>query len=75
MSTHTRPRTHVLSIHYVRLFARLRERELQFLLDHHTDDGPVRLNGIELPGWVRGVRVEKAGRFSWALVLTSERGH
>ena len=69
--------------------ARKVERELQAGLDEMIAAGisvPVMPDekfaiplvgapAIRVPGWTRGVRVERAGPFSHAVVATPERGH
>lgn len=35
---------------------------------------PASVDIIPAPAWARGVRVEKAGLFQWAVVATSRRG-
>ena len=72
MSTTHRRRTTVLSVHRLRIAARIRERELQ----HHLDrrEPHIKVDGMPVPSWVRGVRVEKAGRFQWAVVGTEWEG-
>jgi hypothetical protein len=61
----------IISVHKLRFMARRKERRLQKLLDLgapvHAEEG--------LPYWARGVRVQKAGRFQWAVVATVTRGH
>lgn len=59
--------TKVLSVHRLRRTARAEERRLTncILYGYPT----------ELPYWAKGVRVEKAGLFQWAVVATSKRGH
>lgn len=66
-------RTRVISTHYVRRIARIREREVQRLLDLGATG--VRVAGVALPAWAHGVRVEKAGRFQWVVVATEAPGH
>lgn len=61
-------KTKVLSVHWFRRSARARERELQAELNGQLGTGL-----DDLP-WARGVRVEKAGPFQWAVVATSDRG-
>jgi hypothetical protein len=63
----TEPRR-IHSVHFFRRNARREERRIQWLLDA----------GIQQPGfpsWARGVRVEHAGPFQHAIVLTPNRGH
>lgn len=66
-------RTKVISVHFLRRVARERERELQDEFDARLAGAYARING--LPSWARGVRVEKAGRFQWAVVVTEHLGH
>lgn len=73
--------TKVISVHHVRRVARSRERTLQAALDFGGPDA-VRRFGVQTdlataagwPVWARGVRVEKAGLFQWAVVATEGRG-
>lgn len=66
-------RTKVLSVHFLRRVARHRERDIQAFLRHGGAFGePWR---DDLPRWTRGVRVEKAGPFQWAVVATEHAGH
>jgi len=80
-------KTKVLSTHYFRRKAREEERDIQRTLDiaygviqknpeKGVIDGIGRLleaNGI--PGWARGVRVDKHGWAQWDVVATEKRGH
>lgn len=74
-------RTQAVSVHKLRRVARKRERMLQQVLAARTHFAPAGSNDTQdtpygpLPLWARGVRVEKAGAFQWAVVLTEERGH
>lgn len=71
-------RTHIVSVHAFRRVARHQERELQRWLEFTRTAGDghleARLEARDLPAWVRGVRVEKAGRFQWAVVATEKVG-
>lgn len=70
--------TEILSVHAFRRVARERERELQGLLDLSTDGSPasdIVLRDAGVPGWARGVRVQRAGLFQHAVVATEHRGH
>ncbi len=62
--------TQIISVHPFRRVARYQERKLQTWLD--GDRGGLRPEG--LPIWANGVRVEKAGKFQWAVVATSKAG-
>jgi hypothetical protein len=64
-------RTEAVSVHKFRRTARKRERRLQGALDAGVwiDD----FNDI--PGWTQGVRVEKIGRFCFAVIATEKPGH
>lgn len=64
----TASRTHIVSVHFLRRTARERERQIQRELNYHH-------RFPDLPDWAHGVRVEKAGPFQWAVVLTETRGH
>jgi hypothetical protein len=66
-------RTRVISVHYLRVIARMREREVQHVLERHAVG--VTVAGVAIPAWAKGVRVEKAGRNQWAVVATEARGH
>jgi ADP-ribosylglycohydrolase len=70
--------TQILSVHWLRRAARAEERRLQEWLDT-LDHGEFFAAGVLVkrgyPEWMRGVRVEKAGRFSFAVVATDTRGH
>jgi hypothetical protein len=67
---------HILSVHFLRRRARSRERYLQPLLELRANTGRALPPGAgDVPVWARGVRVEKAGLFQWAVVATEERGH
>lgn len=71
----------ILSVHPFRRSARKRERELDEVLTGiyktagHPADIPVDLVHRGLPPWTRGVRVRKAGAFSWVVEATEWRGH
>lgn len=65
--------TQILSVHAFRRAARKRERELQNFLRHGQAFGESWPD--ELPQWVRGVRVRKAGMFQWAVEATEGPGH
>lgn len=74
--------TRIVSIHPFRRTARARERTLQGALNLGGPEAVHRLGmqtgytaATEWPSWGRGVRVEKAGMFQWAVVATQERGH
>jgi hypothetical protein len=67
--------TKVLSVHKLRFMARLRERRIQGILNATGYDRDWDRRKLEVPGWARGVRVEKAGRFQWAVVATTRKGH
>lgn len=60
--------------------ARAVERELQAALDRYAEgratpeDFHLTHGEYSVPDWAEGVRVEKAGRLSWAVVATPERG-
>jgi hypothetical protein len=43
--------------------------------DDHPEWPPLNLGDFSVPGWARGVRVEKAGLFQWTVVATEQRGH
>lgn len=73
MSTTNGHRTRIISAHYVRAMARLRERQVQLLLDRGAVG--VRVAGVTIPAWAHGVGVEKAGRMQWVVSLTEYRGH
>lgn len=69
----------ILYVTPFRRLARRREREIQQLLD---DRGLTQSEGAAnelldkgVPPWAKGVKVVKAGRFSWAVVATEARGH
>jgi hypothetical protein len=70
-------RTVTLSVHRLRAAARRRERAVQALLETgHTRtalDGETCRRLAQNP-WIRGARVEKAGRFQWTVVGTEGRG-
>jgi hypothetical protein len=80
-------RTKVLSVHRLRRAAREHERRLQDAFAEMEHSGirvtygeVLVLPGIpapsnRVPAWACGVRVEKAGRFSWAVVATEHAGH
>jgi hypothetical protein len=72
----SRDRTQVLSVHKLRRTARKQEREWQKLLEHYGTLPARRVDSEAngLPAWARGVRVEKAGPFQWAVVATGHRG-
>lgn len=81
-------RTKVISIHTLRRAARKKERALTEGVESMVrlgvsvqlePDGTYRLPAYgaprdPIPGWAQGFRVEKAGRFSWAVVATERRG-
>ncbi len=60
-------RTQSVSVHWFRRTARLEERRLQTCLEYGKPSG--------LPEWARGARVEKIGRFQYAVICTELRGH
>lgn len=80
-------KTQTLSVHKFRRTAQDRERELTNVLvtaEAIVKDNPepqvadairelLKSNGI--PEWARGVRVEKAGMFSYSVVATEHKGH
>jgi hypothetical protein len=80
-------KTKTLSVHKFRRTAQDRERELTQVLDTAQEivkNNPepqvasaignmLEANGI--PEWARGVRVEKAGMFSYSVVATEHKGH
>lgn len=76
-------KTKVHSIHRARYWARHMERQLQDALDVVNGaydpatygEAHELLDKQDVPGWARGARVEKAGFFQWAVVLTSHKGH
>jgi len=69
-------RTQVLSVHKFRRSARRKERQAtaEIAGSRHK---PVWTTPIlaEKPSWATGARVEKAGRFSYAVVWTEWMGH
>ncbi len=80
----------VLSVHKTRRAARRREREIQAALDGMRAGGisvPAGPDGetfrlpqvgapdVALPLWTVGVRVQKAGAFSYCVMATPTRGH
>lgn len=68
--------TEILATTPFRRRARKMERELQDWLDNGQGvKPPPSWIGYAVPSWAEGARVEKAGRFSWAVVATSTRGH
>lgn len=81
--------TRVLTVHRLRRTARRLERRLQADLNSgairpihfHTDeayriyDRGDLLATVNIPRWMCGVRVERAGFFQWTVVATSHRGH
>lgn len=73
--------TQVLSVHRLRRTARRRERGLQQILASRQRFAPASSDETidtpygNLPLWARGVRVEHAGPFQYAVVATSHRGH
>jgi len=64
-------RTQVLSVHKFRRAARAKERRIQPALEGMA----ARRISAGIPSWASGVRVEKAGLFSWAVVATERPGH
>lgn len=50
--------------------ARKMERQIQAALDEGRAP-----DLVTPPAWVQGVRVERAGLLSWAVVGTANRGH
>ena len=81
-------RTQTVSTHKFRRTAQDRERDLtkvlnsaQEIIQSNPDEPQVaaairqllQANGI--PEWARGVRVEKAGMFSYSVVATEHKGH
>jgi hypothetical protein len=71
--------TQILSVHVFRRNARKEERRLQEWLDRNRFSSDAQLatqmRDHGYPSWMHGVRVEKAGRFSFAVVATDTRGH
>jgi hypothetical protein len=64
-------KTQIVSVHYFRRQARRKEREIQAVFDMWPNsEWP-----LNAPWWARGVRVERAGPFQWAVVATEHRGH
>jgi hypothetical protein len=68
-------RTHVISVHWLRRTARARERIITEQLARRSKAVPGTFVVLGLPIWAHGVRVEKAGRFQWAVVATEAPGH
>ena len=70
------PPDEILMVTPFRRRARRVERALQAALDAGrvevllADD-----TFVIAPTWANGVRVQRAGRFQWAVVATFERGH
>lgn len=60
-------KTQILSVHKLRRNARKEERRLTNVINFKLPS--------DLPYWVKGVRVEKAGPFQHAVVATSRKGH
>ncbi len=79
----------VLSVHKTRRPARRRERAIQHALDGMRAGGisvkidpdgtyrPPQIGApdVALPAWTQGVRVQKAGPFSYCVIATPTRGH
>lgn len=65
-------RTQVLSVHTFRRTARHEERRLQAVLGSPLM--AFSAQGIPVPQWASGVRVEKAGLFSWSVTATEWEG-
>lgn len=65
--------TKIISVHFLRRVARVKERRLQRLFTGSPVTASV-LQQAGVPIWAEGVRVEKAGPFQWAVVATSHRG-
>ncbi len=65
--------TKIISVHRLRRSARKVERDLQSALETSTQSttGPL----VGLPAWAKGVRVDRAGFFQYAVVATSWKGH
>lgn len=70
--------TTILYVTPFRRRARRVEREVQAWLDEgreYVRQDHLTIDAAAFPSWARGVRVERAGRLSWAVVATAERGH
>jgi len=69
----------IVSVHKVRFMARRKERELQERIEVAAGIGgkvlDQELRAVGLPPWTRGVKVEKAGAFQFAVVATRNEGH
>jgi len=59
--------TQIVSVHAFRRVARKEERRIQELLDS-GEAMP------DVPTWARGAKVQKAGTFQHAVVLTENKG-
>lgn len=74
----TPTRTAPLSVHRDRSVAREEEDRVQAILDSLADAVPARrlsrLDHLGIPGWARGVRVERVGFFRRPPELRDERG-
>lgn len=64
--------TTILSVHRFRRVARRREREVQAWLDARR--GYWLPEGPDIPVWVHGARVERAGLLQYAVVGTDVKG-
>jgi len=75
------PPDRILFVSHLRRRARAVERELQAAIDEDRGGeglSPANfrlLSSYRVPDWARGVRVERAGWLSWAVVATEEKGH
>ena len=66
-------RTMVLSVHVLRRTARAQERQVQHELEEREGYHVLFNDRDPIPGWVRGVRVERTGSVlppRWVVVLT-----
>lgn len=61
--------TEIISTHKTRVMARSNERRLTKILQSGWWDHK------DLPGWARGVRVRKAGKFQFVVEATDWPGH
>lgn len=71
-------RTETVSVHRLRRSARRREHTIQKILDSYGSDPRPAIyteDGLLVPAWAHGVRVEKAGVLQFSLVATEHRGH
>jgi hypothetical protein len=65
-------KTQILSVHHFRRSAEVEERRLQRTLD----EGYLPLvEGNQIPRWVKGARVRKAGLFQWVVEANEWRGN